>query len=76
MQITLTLNEKGRRIGDSHWNAKLTNHEVDLLLKMHDEGMTYGALAAIFDISKRSVRDICSGRRRCQTVMGFKVVEV
>lgn len=72
----VAVNERGRRVGEDHHNAGLTNHEVDLLLAMRDEGCTYRFLADCFGISKSSVAMICRGERRCQVAMNFKTVEV
>jgi hypothetical protein len=71
---TVAVNESGRRIGQDQTGAKLTNSEVDLLLSMRGEGMGYGRLAKVFEVSKSLVRDIVKGRRRCQTVARFKTV--
>lgn len=70
---TIALNETGRRVGDSHHNAKLTNAEVDLLLSLHDEGLGYRRLSAKFEISKSLARNICKGRARCQTPSAWKL---
>lgn len=71
---TVAVNESGRRIGEDQTGAKLTNHDVDLLLTMREEGMGYGSLAKVFEVSKSLVRDIIKGRRRNQTVARFKEV--
>lgn len=60
-------NERGMRIGESHPRAVLTDHEVELLIALRDDGMSWRVLAVKFECSKRCVRDIYSGRRRCQT---------
>ena len=91
----LALNAKGRRIGEDHHRAKLTNHDVDLIHDLLDARdmlvETYMGLgmprrkvqlalskaqlserwiADKFEISRRTVRDIRSGRKRAQTVEG------
>ena len=66
------VNENGRRIGDDHHNARLTDHEVDALLNLRDQGWSYGTLARKFEISKGAVRNICKGRTRCQTPARLK----
>ncbi len=77
MKITVAVNERGQRVGDSHPRAKLTNREVDLLLQLREEeGWSYNQLADKFEISKSGVRRICNGTARCQCVVRFKVVEV
>lgn len=37
MKRTVGINAIGRRVGEDHHNAKLTNHEVDQIHKMLDE---------------------------------------
>lgn len=64
------VNERGQRIGEGHRRAVLTDAEVDQLLE--DRGpedapkRSYSQLAMKWKISKSSVRDICTGRRRGQ----------
>lgn len=57
-------NARGYRIGDSHQAAKLSDHEVELILRLREEGWSYGTLARKFEISKSHIRDIVKGRRR------------
>lgn len=59
-------NEYGYRVGQSHHNARLTDHEVDILLALRDEGWTYEALAQSFEVSKSTVAMIARGCRRGQ----------
>lgn len=71
----VTTNDRGLRIGESHARAKLTDHEVDLIRELHEEhGMGYRLLATKFEVSKRTIRDICSYRKRAQTVANVKVI--
>jgi predicted DNA-binding protein (UPF0251 family) len=55
---------KGRRFGEDHQNAVLTNNEVEQLRKCRDGGMTWDQLTEKFEIPKRTVRDICNYHRR------------
>lgn len=56
---------KGRRIGQDHPNAILTDGEVELVRRLREvDGLTYAALAAKFEISKSSVAKICQYQRR------------
>lgn len=64
-------NEGGRRIGESHHRAKLSDTEVEQICAMREAGMSYGKIAKKFDdipggIAKSTVRDICTGRIRAQ----------
>lgn len=69
-------NDKGKRCGETHHRAKLSDADVDLILYLHIEGLTFTAIAAKFDdgmtISKSTVRDICRGKIRAQYPATFK----
>jgi hypothetical protein len=58
----------GHKFGQRHHRAKFTNEEVDQILWLRDEGLTYSAIAAKWDDDKKiavtTVRDICLGRIR------------
>jgi DNA-binding NarL/FixJ family response regulator len=62
----LTVNEAGHLIGESHPRAVLTDHEVDLLLELLAEGLSQARVALAMEVSRRTVRDIASGRTRAQ----------
>jgi len=70
------VNEEGRRVGQYHPAAKLTDREVQLLLRLHDEE-NWGCrrLAKKFDLSVSQVKRILRGKHRCQWYEKFKVVE-
>ena len=70
----VAVNENGRRIGQDHHNAKLTDHDVELLLQMHESGTGYRRLAATFEVSRSMVRYIVKGRWRSQTIQGHRKV--
>jgi hypothetical protein len=67
----IATNERGLRIGQDHPNAKLTDLEVDALLR--DRGpeeaplMSYTQLARKYGISKSGARFIIIGERRSQS---------
>lgn len=60
--------ESGKMVGESHPKAVLTDHEVNLMLELREEGKTYSWLAGKFEISVDSVRSICRGRTRAVIV--------
>jgi hypothetical protein len=68
MQKVITLNESGRRIGESHPRAKLLDYEVEHVLALLDAGLSYAAVARKFDVSKSCIAHIAAGRRRGQPV--------
>ena len=41
-----------------------------------DDGKSYGEIARLVEMPKSTVRDICTGRRRCQYPADFKTVRV
>jgi hypothetical protein len=63
----VAVNENGQRVGETHPRAKLTDHEVELLLELRGEGFSYGWLAVKFEISKKHAWRICTGVARGQT---------
>ena len=66
------VNDAGHVIGGDHHRAKLTDHDVDLILELRDGGLPYRLIAAKFEVSKAAIADICKGRRRSQTPVGQK----
>ena len=54
----------GRVMGERHPFAKLSDHEVELIRILHDEGMSYSEIAMKMEVSKSSVADLCTYRRR------------
>lgn len=51
-------NENGYRIGDSHHNARLTDHEIELMRQLRAEGMKVRELARKFGVSKGYVSKV------------------
>lgn len=58
------LNDRDRRIGESHPHARLTDHEVDLVCALLEEGLSYTEVAGKFEVSKSCIAHIARGRRR------------
>ncbi|MDD5176277.1 MAG: hypothetical protein PHQ05_07650 [Sterolibacterium sp.] len=76
MQKTVAVNDAGLRIGEDHPNAKLTDAEVERIRSLHEDGMSYDALAEKFEVSKWAIGRICRYERRAQTPANFKSVHV
>jgi FixJ family two-component response regulator len=81
----VAVDEHGRRVGESHPRAKLTDHEVELIRQLAEgelvrnaqgrfvkQGLTYAEIAAKFDISSETVKSIALYRKRATTVARFK----
>lgn len=68
-------NDAGRRVGQSHHNAVLTDHEVELLLQLHEQGWGAKRIAKVMDVGRSTVRDIVSGRRRAQTPVMWRPIQ-
>ena len=63
---TIQVNEQGRRIGESHQNTTLSDHDVDLILALRDEGLALSEIAEKFEVSKGCIWKIVQGYRRGQ----------
>lgn len=70
--MLVAFNECGMRIGETHHNAKLTDHEVELIRQLHEQGLTYERLAEKFEVSKWAIGMICRYQRREQTPARWK----
>lgn len=73
-KVFVAVNEKGVRIGESHQNAKLTDHEVELIRQLHEDGLTYEVIAEKFECSKSTIAMICQYNRRAETVARWKTL--
>lgn len=70
------INDAGNRVGQDHQNAKLTDAEVELLLRLRLAGWGYKRLAQKFEVSKAQVRRIVKGKSRHQIASAFRGVPV
>ena len=75
MRRTVAVNERGHRIGESHHNARYSDHEIELVWRMRAQGLSYGKLAALLEMPKSTVASILRGYRRCQFAVRHKTVE-
>lgn len=70
------IGEYGRRVGESHGRAKLTDHEIDLIRKLKEEGMSAAMIAEKMEINKRYVYKVVNFERRACAVAEYKQVAV
>lgn len=69
------VNERGYRIGETHFNAKLTDDDIELIRQLRAEGLSYAVIARKFDdigLSKTMAHDICTYKRRAHSVAGHR----
>jgi hypothetical protein len=72
-KLRVGVNDAGRRVGESHQNAKLSDDDVRLILELHSyHGLGYGALAKKFEASKATIQKICNGSRRAKAPVRYR----
>lgn len=76
MKRVVTYNDCGFRIGECHPRAKLTNHDVELIIQLVDEGLSCREVAIKFGVTRAYVHLISQGLRRSQWVDRAIRVEV
>lgn len=50
--------------GEAHPRARLTDHEVELIRQLREQGMSLNQLAEKFDSYKSTIKGICDYKRR------------
>lgn len=70
----ILVNERGCRVGQFHLKASLTDHEVELIRQLNEEGLGYQRLAEKFGVGKSTIQMICTYQRRNQVMVKEKVV--
>ncbi len=68
------IGEYGKRIGETHGRAKLSDHEIDLVRQLKEEGMPAPEIAEKFEVSKRYVYKLVNFERRASVVAEFRRV--
>lgn len=76
--------DNGRRVGESHPKAKLTDHDVDLIRELATQrddhgrvtkqGLSYTILARKFEVGKSVIQKIVECSRRAVPAVRFKRV--
>ena len=69
----VAVNDAGRRIGEDHPRAVLSDHEVDLVFSLHEDGMSISELARKMEVSKGCIWKILRGHRRGQVASDWRV---
>jgi hypothetical protein len=73
------VNAHGHRLGEDHPRAKLTDHEVELIRELAEPSdgsppMSHRMIASKFEISRGTVGDILSCRRRACYAVAWRRV--
>jgi len=68
----IQIGEYGKRVGETHGRAKLTDHEIDLVRQLKEEGMPATEIAAKMEISKRYVYKLVNYERRASVVAEWR----
>ena len=68
----VALNDRGRRVGETHPRAELSDHDVELVFELRAQGFSLGWLAVKFEISKSQVGRILRGEQRHQAVLKWR----
>jgi DNA invertase Pin-like site-specific DNA recombinase len=72
MKKMIGVNERGLRVGQDHQRAKLSDAAVELIRRLHEDGMSYTVIAVKFEISRMQVWRICNYRVRAQAAVKFR----
>ncbi len=71
---TVQIGEYGKRVGESHGRAKLTDHEIDLIRQLKEEGMSATEIAEKMEVSRRYVYKLVNYERRASIVAEWRRV--
>lgn len=75
--VVVPVNEYGRRIGQFHHNARISDETVDRIRELHEDfGWGYLAICAELNVSLTAVRKICTYQRRAQTPVRWKRIRI
>lgn len=75
-RYTYGVTEKGKKLGEAHHNAKLSDEDVERIRNLYEEGLvSYQWLAKKFGVSKATIADICTYRKRATTPESYRTVK-
>ncbi len=66
------IGEYGRRIGETHGMARLSDHEIELIRQLKEQGMPAAEIAGKFEVSKRYVYKLVNYERRASVVAEWR----
>jgi DNA invertase Pin-like site-specific DNA recombinase len=69
-------NEDGRRCGETHHRAKLTDEQVNAARDLHEDlGLSYAQIASLLGVSKSAVACICQYKKRANLVVEWRALK-
>ena len=71
---TVTVNDNGRPIGEDHRNARYLDDDVERARELRAQGYSFLEVSKMMDMPIRTIRDYVSGRRRAQSIAGWKKI--
>lgn len=71
---TVTVNDNGRPIGEDHRNARYLDDDVERARELRAHGYSFLQVSRMMDMPIRTIRDYVTGRRRNQSVAGWKKI--
>lgn len=74
MSRVVGVNDQGRRVGQSHPRAEVTDRQVQLALELKAEGWSYRRVAEALEVSKACVAGWVKGRRRACVAVEYREV--
>lgn len=75
-RYTYGVTERGKRLGEAHQNAKLSDADVERIRDEYEEGMiSYASLAKKYGVHKATIADICTYRKRSTTPAAYRTVK-
>ena len=72
----VAVNDSGNVVGEDHWRAKLSDHDVFLIHELRAAGIRRRVIAEKMECSFYTVCEILAGRRRTMIATGQKPVAV
>lgn len=66
MSRMIAVNEKGRRIGQDHHQAKSTDNDIELIFQLRELGLSLRQIGDKLNLSHTQVHNILSGKHRAQ----------
>ena len=79
MKVLIGYNERGRRIGQFHERAKLTDADVETIRALREADpafWSFSKLALKFDVTKRHIKRLCDYEDRAEAPARYRAVSL